>query len=105
MTEHVPDEGGEMSLVMPFVVVTSKGCPYDDQSYSAGWEAGAWDQRFRKVAAFLALEPGKWTPPLPVRTANVPQLDLIAMHHGLVLSSAPCDDTPEWSWITVEGAS
>lgn len=70
----------EYGLVMPFVVCESKDGPYDDLAYCAGWEAGAFD-----IALMIAppLPGSEWIPEFPFREANRPQIDLIAMKHGL----------------------
>jgi hypothetical protein len=65
----------EFSLLMPFVVCQSKGGPYDDEAYVAGYEAGLVDARLDSgVDAFMA----DWL----CHADNAPQLDLIAMRHG-----------------------
>lgn len=38
-------EEPELSLVMPFVVCTSEGGPYEDESFVAGWDLGTLDAR------------------------------------------------------------
>jgi hypothetical protein len=60
-------------LVMPFVSVTSKGGPYDDDAYAAGWAMGALDTRLGWSLALIEET---------VRAADVAQADLIAMKHG-----------------------
>lgn len=94
-----PASGWDM--VMPFVVVASQGGPYDDVPFCAGFELGRLDSY---LAACAAMDP----PALPgrrlVRTASVPQIDLIAMRHGCTVAADPCDETPEWSQVTFERA-
>ena len=45
----------DYELVMPFVVVTSAGGPYDDESYVAGFEASRVDALFTQRPRRLSL--------------------------------------------------
>jgi len=93
-----PGGTAEFGLVMPFVVVTSKGGPYQDDAFVAGFQCGT-------IAASLEL-----AMPLNVdrlfwpifRTALAPQIDLLAMrfgfHHVEVVSS---EEWPEWATLTI----
>jgi hypothetical protein len=84
------DEDG-MTLVMPFVVVASEGGPYDDEAFTAGWEMGSLDATLRyNRAHFLRL---------PLRTASMDQVDLIAMKHGYTIRHHVM---PEDEWTEVE---
>lgn len=76
----------EYGLVMPFVVCQSKGGPYDDESYVAGYEAGHLDAILRYNALLRAQGFNPQPPPgaAPFHVENRPQLDLIAMRHGFV---------------------
>lgn len=76
-------------LVMPFVVCRSHGGPYDDAAFVAGAEYANIDNALRshpyKVEQY-------------VRTATMPQYDLLAMHHGYTLKASPWDECPdEWT--------
>lgn len=71
-------------LVMPFVAVTSKGGPYDDAAYVAGYEMGVLEGQLSG-----AHDPVEGTSGPPgvgtvrwIRKANADQVDLIAMKHG-----------------------
>lgn len=78
----------DYSLVMPFVVVASAGGPYDDGAFVAGCRFGTWD-------ALLTLKPvmhAEYEPP-----ELVPQLDLLAMHHGYTMTTEPFDD--DWTYV------
>lgn len=86
-----PDEPIEIDLVMPFVVVASKGGPYDDDSYCAGYEMARLD---------AALEAGPRHHQVTIRTANATQADLIAMHHGYVCQFNPSPEFPDWTHAT-----
>lgn len=81
----------EFSLVMPFVVCASNGGPYEDVAFVAGYECGM-------VEAALQTAPA--TERRTVRSANLPQLDLIAMRLGFVMAITPWKNDPEWSLVT-----
>lgn len=83
-------------LVMPFVVVTSKGGPWDDQAYVAGYEMGLLDAR---------LQLGIVGDGYQIHTWNIPQADLIAMRHGYTANGEISDDHPEWAFVTFEAGS
>lgn len=70
MSEH--DSETEYGLVMPFVVVKSKGGPHDDGAFVAGFRLG-------QIWQVLEPDGAGWTG--LVREDDMPQLDLIAMHH------------------------
>jgi len=91
-----------MSLVVPFIVCTSQGGPYDDDSFVAGFQAGEIDKALA-VAMTAGARVATWT----VRTALVPQLELLAMHRGFMHIEAveigEDEDhpaMPEWSVVT-----
>lgn len=94
-------EAAVASLVMPFVVVQSEGGPFDDESYSAGYEMG-------HMWCFLQMVTGMndiRNIDLMVRSANVPQADLVAMHFGYVTEVKPCPGMEdEWSAIELRKA-
>lgn len=93
MIEGDPGEV-EYGLVMPFVVCTSKGGPYNDDAYVAGWEAGALDMALE----FAPLRPGTiMRLPQAFHAANRPQIDLIAMKHGLAVEFEDAAD--EWVYL------
>lgn len=73
------------ALVMPFVVCESKGGPYPDQAFVAGWIAGTLDSE---------LEDGPDERALYVYPELVPQIDLIAMRRGYQLRT---EDAGEWT--------
>lgn len=92
MPEH--DEVG-FGIVMPFVVVTSKGGPYDDAAYVAGYEAGVLQTRFDSAEVLLTTT---ITCEMPFHTENIPQLDLIAMRNGWTVESEDAGDG--WTYCT-----
>ncbi len=78
-------------LVMPFVVAQSQGGPFEDQAYIAGYEMG-----------LLAAELEHSRPHYlrrTLHTANLRQVDLIAMRYGYSLRSQVC---PQADWTEVE---
>lgn len=99
MSGHDDDGGEYLSLAMPFLSVASQGGPHDDDSYTAGWECGALDAELKALARVSRIDGGARTT-RPVLTSNVPQLDLIAMRHGFLLSTEPWVDGPEWTFAT-----
>lgn len=87
----------QYSLVMPFIVVTSKGGPFDDAAYCAGYEIG-------KLDAALDAEPRLHQ--VTIRTLNVPQADLVAMQHGYTMrASEPDPDGGMWTFCEFEPAT
>lgn len=88
--QHFTDEGGqEFSLVMPFTVVTSRGGPYDDEAFVAGWACG-------EIMATLRYRP--WWKGM-VREDSLAQVDLIAMHYKLTMVKMT---DPEDGWVEVQ---
>lgn len=82
----------EYQIVMPFVVCKSVGGPYEDHAFCAGYALGAVDQ-------YLSIElPDLYD--ITIRTASLPQLDLLAMRHGYVMTQQEGDD--EWTWVLME---
>ena len=68
----------DLELVIPFVIVESKGGPYQDESFVAGYQVGQIATQLEVTAAI-----GAPSLELPiVRRAILPQLELHAMHHG-----------------------
>jgi hypothetical protein len=78
-------DGTEYGLVMPFVVCASNGGPYDDEAFVVGYQLGILDTLLAQRSPVL-----HW----PLRTASMPQVDLIAMRYGYTVkhSLAPEDD-------------
>lgn len=102
MNPDIPEWEG-MELVVPFVVCTSKGGPFDDDAFVAGFQCGEVDKAL-SVAAVAGATHVKYT----VRTALIPQLELLAMHRGFLLTAETIGETddhaamPEWSVATFE---
>ena len=64
-------------VVVPLVVTSTTGGPFDERAYRAGWEAGQLD---------ATLEAGKpESARFVVRRGNQPQVDLICMKHGYTI--------------------
>ena len=98
----MPDEE-EWALVVPFVVCTSQGGPYDDDSFVAGFQAGQIDQ----ALAVLSVSGGDRYH-TTVRTALMPLLELIAMNRGFgTVTAGEVTDTddhpalPEWTYLSI----
>lgn len=84
-----PSESG-YDLVMPFVTVTSKGGPHDDQSYVAGWEMGNLDAALEYATDRTVAR--------SIRSENAAQADLLAMKHGYRCELTEYDD--QWTIAT-----
>lgn len=88
------DERDTFGLVMPFVVTTGQGGPYDSAAFVAGC-------RFEADAAELKAAPHTLSWANYVYPAMVPQYDLLAMHHGFVMTAEPWAEYPdEWVLVT-----
>lgn len=99
--EHDDDEVG-YSLLMPFVVCSDNGGPFDPAAFTAGFEMG---KLFERCAFMDAME----VPALmaTIRRTNLPQADLIAMHYGKFCCRIEDDSaldehvTAEWVGIII----
>lgn len=80
-------------LVMPFVVVKSKGGPLDDDAYVSGFECGRLDVRLAECEGPRVMT--------TVHTVSIPQLDLIAMSHGWRMTAEPTEHY-EWTFVEFE---
>jgi len=96
-----PEEEG-YGLLYPFVCVTSKGGPFDDQAFTAGMTVGRLD-----MALTVALAAGADRYRATVPTALVEQLELVGMARGFpVLIAEQVTETdgypamPEWTFVT-----
>ncbi|GAA0738629.1 hypothetical protein Drose_04340 [Dactylosporangium roseum] len=94
------DEGYD--LLYPFICVTSKGGPYDDDTFVAGVSVGMIDQ-----ALATARSCGADRYRTTVRTNLLKQLELVGMARGFpVVLTEEVGETeghpamPEWSFIT-----
>lgn len=86
---------GPMELVLPFVSCVSKGGPYDDTAFTAGFQAGRLDQRLAVAAAAQIDALGA-----TVYTDLIPQVDLIAMNNGYTMEPQQCGPPAE-AWTVV----
>lgn len=75
MDENYDDESAEYGLIMPFLPVQSKGGPYADDAFVAGYQMGLLDAQL----GGSIYDQGR-----AVYVANRQQADLIAMKHGFV---------------------
>lgn len=91
------DHETEHGLVMPFVAVQSRGGPYDDEAYCAGYEMGRLDAILDRDDEYPLHEP------LAIQAANREQADLIAMRHGYVAEVA-LSDVEGWAHLRVRPA-
>jgi hypothetical protein len=89
-------EGEGYELVVPFIVCSSAGGPYEDDAFVAGFQAGQVDQALQAAAVARASEV-RFT----VDTTLVKQLELIGMSRGFpVMLAEDADDAPGWSFVT-----
>lgn len=92
-----PEQEG-YDLLYPFTVVTSKGGPYDDDAFTAGFACGALDRALTVVHAA-----GGISYQATVRTDLVEQCELIGMARGFPVATAEAaDETPEWTLMTFQ---
>lgn len=92
MSDHEEPGHERWGLVMPFVVCSSKGGPYEDTAFVAGYQAGGIDMALAAQSA-ISGEGMRVT----VYTALVPQLDLIAMRHGFLAEAETDTLYPQWT--------
>lgn len=90
----------EYDLVMPFVSVVSKGGPFDDESYAAGWRMGVLDLNLALINSLME-SPAVAVRPVPVhseviRMADLAQADLIAMQYRFAMKT---ESTPSPGWV------
>jgi hypothetical protein len=90
--EEMDDEESVAELVMPFVGVKSKGGPFDDQAFTAGYEMGLLDALLGHAYTFGIVD-------RTLRVENREQADLLAMRHGWRAKFA---DTEVEGWIYAE---
>ena len=85
-----------MTLLVPFVVCTSTDGPYDDESFAAGFACGEIYQSLAAAASLRRVTSLRFP---TVLTALLPQLDLIAMHHGFTMISKSDEEFPQWAQV------
>ena len=84
-------------VVMPFVVCESTGGKFNDDSYAAGWEASKIDSELAVANLFGALPAGR-----TVLRPNLPQLDLVAMRYGFVMTTELPEAFIDWAHVSFE---
>ena len=84
-------------LVMPFVVCKSAGGPFDDGAFTAGYEMGLLDNELAVLDIYKC-----GTIERTVRTANLPQVDLIAMRRGWIIRARLEWPDGEWTQVVLE---
>jgi hypothetical protein len=87
----------EYGLVMPFVIVTSHGGPFDDGAFVAGMTCGALDQELTITAALRTLPRERY-----IDARYLPQVDLIAMRHGYRIRLGDLDEPSGWQIVTFD---
>lgn len=86
------EEEAGYTVVMPFLVVQSKGGPYEDEAFTAGWAMGSLDAKLEALSIDLR---AAYKIGVTVPTECIPQIDLIAMKHGFICAAAATKD-PTW---------
>lgn len=84
-------------LVMPFVLCATNGGPLDDDAFVVGWDCGVMYAELTTCQRLGATPRARW-----VKTAALPQLDLIAMDTQFTLTLT--EDHPEAEWTHVSFA-
>lgn len=82
----------EYELVMPFVCVTSKGGPYDDTAFCAGWHMGSLDALLASTRPVVHED--------TIRTSCREQADLISMKHGYKATFEE-SEYDEWTFMSL----
>ena len=80
-------------LVMPFVVFSDDSEGNEAHAFALGWECGILDRMLGEASTIGFVTIGRY-----VHTAILDQLDLIAMQHGLIMTSEPYEEDDHWSW-------
>lgn len=91
----MPDQERDYSLVMPFVVCASKGGPFDDESFVAGYECGIFAEQLKSRS------PSVTSISTTVHSGNVPQLDLLAMREGWRMTAKE-SEVDGWTYVTFD---
>lgn len=94
MSDEPQDGEFNYDLVMPFLPVASKGGPYDDDAFCAGYAMGLLDAEL----GGSVFGQGR-----AVLVQNREQADLIAMRHGFIAEFTEEQD-PNWVSMTVRRA-
>jgi hypothetical protein len=84
---------GEFDLVMPFIAVHSMGGPFDDESFTAGYQMGLMDEALRHGDFW-----GR-----PILTELREQADLVAMSHGALMAVSEDQPVDGWLWVEFAG--
>lgn len=92
-SEQDDDEFG-YEMLMPFLSVQSKGGPYEDDAYAAGYAMGLLDAQL----GGSVFDQGR-----AVRTADREQADLIAMRHGFMADFSD-EEVEGWVCMSVRRA-
>ncbi len=80
-------------LVMPFLPVVSRGGPYDDEAFAAGYRMGRLDGDLAQGVDH----------PRPIGVGEREQADLIAMRHGYAARFV--SERGGWLWLSLEFAA
>jgi hypothetical protein len=91
-----PDPEDAHELLYPFTVCTSAGGPYDDDTFTAGYQVGALDQALR-VAHACSVD----TISRVIFATLADQAELVGMARGFAIMTRDADpDGPTWVCVT-----
>lgn len=95
--ENYEPVDAHMTLLVPFVVCASKDGPFDDEAFAAGFACGEIHQTLAAAASLGRVTSLRFP---TVRAALLPQLDLIAMHHGFTMTGEIDEEFPQWAQVS-----
>lgn len=104
MTAPEPDPGeATYEPVLPFLPVVSRGGPYADEAYVAGYEMGQLEAALRLGDALGETRGVAGDLACTIHAANRAQADLLAMHHGYLMDDQepPAHLNPDGTWLYV----
>lgn len=89
----------DSEMIMPFVLCASNGGPFDDMAFIVGWDCATLYAELRQCHLLRAVPVPRW-----VKGPILPQLDLIAMETGFLIThgyAPPTDGTglEDWVWV------
>ncbi|WP_304452881.1 hypothetical protein [Nocardiopsis sp. YSL2] len=87
----------EYTLLVPFVLVTSQGGPFNDAAFVAGATCGALMEELRVLRLTCATPRERY-----IDDRLLPQVDLIAMNHGYTVIRGALDEASGWRAVSFE---
>jgi hypothetical protein len=84
-------------MFLPFVLVKSHGGEFDDAAFVAGATCGALMEELTMCRALHTLPHARY-----IDTCLLPQVDLVAMHHGYRIELGGLDEPSHWQFVTFD---